>query len=53
MPDDNTDLPPDARSETTRVRQGITLGTMRWVLGVSIVVTAIALLIAFAIVPMT
>jgi len=29
-------LPPDARTDTTKVRQGITLGVMRWVLGISL-----------------
>ena len=29
-------LPPDARSDTTRVRQGKTLGVMRWVLLISL-----------------
>lgn len=53
MSDRNAGLPPDARNETTRIRQGRTLGTMRWVLGVSIAVTVIALLIAFAITPMS
>ena len=53
MQDDNTDLPPDARGETTRVRQGKTLGTVRWVLGVSLAVTVVALLVAFAITPMS
>jgi len=52
MPDGNTDLPPDARNETTRVRQGRTLGVMRWVLLISIIVAAVALTIVFAVTPM-
>ena len=44
-------LPADARGETARVRQGQTLGVMRWVLTVSLAITAIALGIAFLITP--
>ena len=36
MSDRKTGLPPDARSDTTRVRQGKTLGVMRWVLLISL-----------------
>jgi hypothetical protein len=46
-------LPPDARNDTTRVRQGRTLGTMRWVLLVSLVTVVVALAVAFAVVPMS
>ncbi len=34
--DSDRALPPDARATTTKVRQGITLGVMRWVLGISL-----------------
>lgn len=48
MSDHNPDLPPDARSETTRIRQGKTLGVMRWVLLISLSAAIAALLVVFA-----
>lgn len=51
MPD--TQLPPDARNDTTRVRQGKTLGVMRWVLLVSLVTVVIAFAVAFAVMRMS
>lgn len=48
MPDGNTGLPPDARNDTTRVRQGRKLGVMRWVLLISTAAAAVALAIVFA-----
>ena len=39
-------LPPDARTDTTKVRQGITLGVMRWVLALSMAAAIIGLVIA-------
>ncbi|MBR0648980.1 hypothetical protein GXW78_04850 [Roseomonas terrae] len=50
---DKSRLPPDARSDTTRVRQGKTLGTMRWVLLVSLITVVVAFLVAFAVMPMS
>ena len=45
-------LPTDAQAETTRVRQGKTLGVMRWVLLASVSITVIALAVAFLATPM-
>lgn len=42
--------PPDARIERTLLQLGETLRMMRWVLGASLAMTAIALAVAFAIV---
>ena len=52
MTDPRTSLPSDARDETTSVRQGKTLGSMRWVLISSILLVVVALVIAFAVTPM-
>ena len=40
-------LPPDARNITTKVRQGITLGVMRWVLGISLTAVVIGMGVAW------
>ena len=49
MPELDRFIPPDARSDTTRVRQGKTLATMRRVLGASLLLVVVALAIAFPI----
>ncbi len=53
MPDNaDKQLPPDARNETTQVRQAKTLGVMRWVLVISLVSVVAALIIAYAVMPL-
>lgn len=50
MTDAERSLPSDAQSETTQVRQGITLGVMRWVLLISLVGVVAGLVIAYAVI---
>lgn len=45
-------VPREAPDQTTAVRQGKTLGSMRWVLLVSMITVVIAFLVAFAVMPM-
>ncbi|MBR0649961.1 hypothetical protein GXW78_09825 [Roseomonas terrae] len=49
MPSPEKQLPPDARDATTRMRQGKTLGVMRWVLGASLLMVVVGFLVAFVI----
>jgi hypothetical protein len=49
MPGPDQSLPPDARDDATKVRQGRTLGVMRWVLAASLVIVVVALAVAFAV----
>ena len=37
---------PEMRQQTTAVRQGVTLGVMRWVLGISLAAAVIGLVAA-------
>ena len=53
MTDPKTILPPDARDTTTEVRQGKTLGSMRWVLLMSMIAVVIAFVVAFAVMPVS
>ncbi|MEO3474483.1 hypothetical protein AAFN86_21635 [Roseomonas sp. CAU 1739] len=50
MPEPDPRLPPDALSDTTRVRQGVTLGVMRWVLLISLASVVAALIVAFVVI---
>ena len=52
MTDPKSMMPADARDETTAVRQGKTLGSMRWVLIVSMITVVLAFIVAFAVMPM-
>ena len=45
--------PADTRDPTTQVRQGTTLGGMRWVLAVSLITVVLAFVIAFSVMPMS
>jgi hypothetical protein len=53
MTDPRSSPPPDARDETTSVRQGKTLGSVRWVLVVSMIMVVAAFIVAFAVMPMS
>ncbi len=50
MPDAERKLPPDARNPTTKARQGITLGVMRWVLLASLIGVVGAFIIAYVVI---
>lgn len=41
---------PANASETTRARQGVTFGHMRWVLLISVVLAIVAMLVAYGVV---
>ena len=51
MTDAEPPLPIDARNPTTQVRQGITLGVLRWVLLISLISVVAGLIIAYAVIP--
>lgn len=53
MTDSKSAMPADARDPTTSVRQGKTLGSVRWVLVVSMITVVIAFVVAFAVMPMS
>ena len=53
MVDRHPPLPSDARDPTTQARQGKTLGSMRWVLAISLVTVVLAFVIAFSVMPMS
>ena len=46
-PTPNDRAAPEMSRPTNAVRQGVTLGVMRWVLGVSLVLAVVALVAAF------
>lgn len=52
MTDPKSSMPPDALDETTAIRQGQTLGSMRWVLLISIIAVVTSFIVAFAVMPM-
>ncbi|WP_188965289.1 hypothetical protein [Neoroseomonas lacus] len=52
MTDPKSAMSPDVVDETTAVRQGQTLGSMRWVLLVSLIAVVTSFIVAFAVMPM-
>lgn len=53
MTDRKTSMAPDARDETTSVRHDQTLGSVRWVLLMSMIAMVISFVVAFAVMPMS